>query len=323
MSVAIAAHYRARLQQLDANAAYSLRSAHQQALQQITPHLAVLYKQLAQAQEQAQQADEPLTMPWLLAPHRLPAIEQATTRAIDHFSTTAHALTIQAQQHASALGQQSAHASIQAATGQPAAAPHTANVAQGGTKGAALAALFTGFGIEAARGVKSALLLGVSLAQSVASIAGQVTQALSTSLSRALTIVSDQAIRAYRGAVSALKQANSATLTGWRWLADLASACAACLAEHGSIHPLDEEMESHLRCHCEQEFITAESPDIQSGADWFDEQDASTQEEILGKGAYALYRSGRIDLADMVTHVHNPIWGDSIAQTPLKELVKR
>ena len=39
--------------------------------------------------------------------------------------------------------------------------------------------------------------------------------------------------------------------SGWRWQAALTgNTCPVCISMHGSIHPVEEEMESHINCRC-------------------------------------------------------------------------
>jgi len=141
---------------------------------------------------------------------------------------------------------------------------------------------------------------------------------LNLALSQALTIARSELLGSYRAAQLANYRANSDVVQGWVWLAALGSACAACTAMNGTKHSLDEELDSHLNCRCGQAPLTAgwgeilsglgidasDLPDttlyVQSGADWFDDQDAATQRSILGPAKYAAYRQGDLTLADLL-----------------------
>src|SRR5205085_1942585 len=147
----------------------------------------------------------------------------------------------------------------------------------------------------------------------VKQIASSVLHSLKGALHRAITVVGDALIDAFRGTVGAIFQDNSDVAIGWIWIANLSSACAACTAMHGSFHDLSEDLESHVHCECQQEIVTANSPDIQSGSDWFDEQDGSVQRDIIGSDVgYDLYTSGDASLDDFVGHASDPVWGKSI-----------
>ncbi|SRR5712691_7521558 len=173
---------------------------------------------------------------------------------------------------------------------------------------------------ETAKKISDALHLGLSLGQKRSQIAQAIEQALLTLLYRALAWVGDSFIDAFRGASLEVYQANSDIVIGWAWMADLMGEpppCGACTAEHGSIHPLDEDMNSHNKCRCVQEPVTANSPDIQSGADWFDEQDEATQRDIVGtQVGYDLISSGDATLDDFVGYTYD----GSLYQRSVKQI---
>src|SRR5260221_13114291 len=74
-----------------------------------------------------------------------------------------------------------------------------ANLVGATQAGSPLADLFSGFGAEAAQGVKDALITGLTLGYNPRDIAPQVQQALSISRNRALTISRTEMLRSYRG----------------------------------------------------------------------------------------------------------------------------
>ncbi|MGH2509660.1 MAG: phage minor head protein, partial [Ktedonobacteraceae bacterium] len=209
--------------------------------------------------------------------------------------------------------------------------------------GSPLADLFAGFGNEAAANVAGVLTRGITLGQNPRTIAGDVANALGVSRARALTINRTEMLRAYRGANQETYRANSDVVQQWRWTADKsARTCAACLAMDGQLFNLDVDMGSHPNCRCSPAPVTRSWSDIladsgvdlsglddleppapQSGADWFDQQDESTQRAILGNAKYAAYQNGDFALSDIVAHSHDPDWGHSIYEKPLKDLVKQ
>lgn len=60
-------------------------------------------------------------------------------------------------------------------------------------------------------------------------------------------------------------------------------------------------------------------PDRQLGSDWLAEQDAATQDGILGKTGGAEYRAGNLAIGDFVALDKNPTWGDSYRAATLGE----
>lgn len=183
-----------------------------------------------------------------------------------------------------------------------------------------LAQLFTGFGSLAAQAVEDALMLGVSLGQDIAQIASSVEQALMQPLYRALTVASDWLVSAFRGGVSDTVQGSG--MSGWVWICQLGSACAMCTAMHGTVHGMDETLDSHLKCYCQQQFFSGEAPDMQLGQDWFAEQDDETKLEVLGSNAaLAALNDDAVTLSDFIGIADDPEYGMSRYQRSLKEIL--
>jgi hypothetical protein len=113
-------------------------------------------------------------------------------------------------------------------------------------------------------------------------------------------------------------------IEGWIWVASLSSSrrtCAACIALNGTFHTLDERMQNHVMCRCVQApAVRGSRLNIQKGSDWFAQQPAEVQKEILDKpGQYEAYRSGKLRLEDFVGIKRSAQWGDSYRVLSLKE----
>lgn len=114
--------------------------------------------------------------------------------------------------------------------------------------------------------------------------------------------------------------------------------CIACIEMSGTVHSVDESMDSHVNCRCTQAPLTkswadilgplgtdtSDIPDttvnIPSGDDWFNSQDEATQRDILGTAKYNAWQQGDLSLSDLVGHSDDPEWGGSIYEKSLKEL---
>jgi len=336
-------HYRQQLKAHEAQAEQALEQAYAQVLSTIQPMLDQLYQQISDKLD----AGEEIPLSWLYEQRRLEAISQYIEGQINHFGMLAQMQVGQLQQQAVQLGQQAAQWLLQATvpTGiqWSFGIPSPSALAQfiGATQvGSPLADLFSGFGAEAAQGVKDALITGLSLGYNPRDIAPSVQQALGISRNRALTISRTEMIRSYRGANLETYRANDDVVDGWIWnCALLKSSCAACVAMHGTFHSLDEELQDHPCGACspiphtkswsdilgplgiDTSDIPDTSPDIQSGSEWFDGQSAETQRAILGP-KYEAWSNGDFTLDDVVGHSSDPVWGDSIYEKSLKELVK-
>jgi SPP1 gp7 family putative phage head morphogenesis protein len=268
---------------------------------------------------------------------------------IDHFGALAQTQTHLLQHQGAQLGVKSGSAQLQAS--KPASIHYTFGVPSqtaitnivGATRaGSPLQDLFDGFGAEAAEKAGQALITGVTLGDNPRKIAGDVQDALDISRTRALVISRNEMLRAYKNASMETYRANSDVLDGWVWVCDLSPrSCAACISMNGSVHDLSEDLDGHVGCRCAKSPLTKSwddilsplgidtssldetSIDLQSGSDWFDEQDEATQRSILGsKAAYDLYSSGDASLSDFVGIHSDPDWGKSIYQKSVKQVVR-
>lgn len=335
--------YRQRLLANEATAAKALDAAHQHTLKEIQPALDKLYREIAQAQQDG----EAVPLSWLYEQRRLENIKNLISGQVTHYSVLAQATTSQIVYQSAVLGQQAGQDLLDSTVphgidfsfGIP--SPKAITDIVGATRpGSPLADLFRGFGEEAADKASKALITGVSLGWNPRRIAPQVEQALGISRARALTIARTEALRAYRSANLETFRANADVVAQWRWTCDLSRrTCAACLAMDGTLHDVSEDLESHVQCRCtpvpvtkswdeilgplgiDSSGIEETSIDIQSGTDWLDEQDESTQRAVLGN-KYDGWSNGDFTLKDIVGHTSDPDWGHSIYEKSLKQLAK-
>lgn len=339
--------YRTRLRQHEAQAEQQLEQAYQQALMSINPTLGRLYDQMIEQMASGEQ----IPLSWLYETQRLENIKKLIDSQMSGYARFGLTTVQQLQRIGLLLGQQGAMAMLNATVpvgvkwtfGLPSTRAITALV--GATaKGSPLADLFAGFGREAAENVGNALVRGVSLGDNPRKVAREVQDALGIERARALTISRTEMIRAYRSANLETYQANSDVCEQWRWTAaKQGRTCAVCLAMDGSLHDLSEEFASHPNCRCVPAPVTKSWQDVlgplgidtsgipetsasaanyQSGADWFDEQDAAMQQRILGsKAAYAAYKAGVLSLSDLVGTAHDPDWGGSRYQKSLSAAI--
>lgn len=334
--------FRDQLRQHNARAEHALNTAHKHALTTINQRLDRLYREMGQAQA----SGEKIPASWLYESQRLENVTKVVSSQMDHFSAISQVTATHQQRIGVQLGQQGAHALLQSTVPDGISyvfgVPHPgaiANIVGATQDGSPLADLFDGFGREAAQKVKNALILGITNGDNPRVVARSVQQALDVSRQRALTISQNEMMRAYRTVNSENFRANADVLEGWIWQADLSGACLACVEQNGSFHSLDEDMASHVRCECVQlpktkswadilgdsgidtSDLEDASIDVQSGADWFDQQSAATQKSILGPSRYQAYQNGT-PLKSMVGVKHDKNWGGSVYIKPLKELAK-
>ena len=148
-------------------------------------------------------------------------------------------------------------------------------------------------------------------------------QAATGSLNRMMVIARTEQLRVYRQASLESYRA-SGVVTGYKRLATHDNrVCPACLMAEGTRYDLDETMPEHPQGRCALVPVVAGVPNVTwvGGADWFEAQSPTMQRDILGKGRYYAWQNGDFDLEQLVTVKRNPVWGDSLQVTPLRELV--
>lgn len=152
-------------------------------------------------------------------------------------------------------------------------------------------------------------------------------------LARARVIARTEMMDAHHAASSEQRKANRDLLTGWAWQASLdVRTCPSCLAQHGSVHPLDEDGPlDHQQGRCtslpitktwkEMGFDIPEPPSVSRDAQaWFDSLPPEQQLSVLGKERLDLLHSGAIKWDDLSTRRENPDWRPSYVPTPLSDL---
>jgi len=335
--------FRHRLAQHETSAQQTINSAYAGVMPGINARLNTLYKQIQDKLDNG----ETVPMSWLHEQGRLQNIKAFINSEINRFGSKALMTTHQLQQVGVQLGSQSALEMLDATVpsgvswtwGRPSseALRSFIGVSQSGSP---LADLFQGFGAEAAEKVGQALLTGLSLGQNPRTIAPQVEQALGISRNRALVISRQEMLRCYKNAATETYRQNDDVVKQWRWTcAKSSNTCAACLAMDGSLHDISEDLESHVQCRCAPVPVTVgwdeilsklgiedissipSAPQMQTGSEWFHDQDADTQKQILGNAKYDAYKNGDFSFDDLVGHAHDADWGHSIYEKSLKQLV--
>ena len=337
------AEYRAKLAHHEAHAEAILNVAHKRTLATIQPQLDKITKQIADKQA----SGEKVPISWVYEQNRLKTIKSQISGQIDHFAALAQTTVTQLQRTAVELGTQSAQDQLEALV--PSGVKYSFGVPDpkaierivgANQKGSPLADLFNGFGSEAADKAGNALVLGITLGESPRRIASLVQNALGISRNRALTVARTEMLRAYRTSNLENFRANSAVVSQWQWNCSKSPrTCVACLAMDGSLHDLDEELDEHCNGRCSPIPVTKSWADIldgtgidtsdiedtnlddlQTGAEWFDDQSESVQRGILGsQAAYDLYASGT-PLSAFVGRSHSADWGNSIYTKSAKDV---
>lgn len=172
--------------------------------------------------------------------------------------------------------------------------------------------------------VANALLEAVTFGYNPAKTAKLFENVMGGGLTDAMRMTRTAQLYASREANRVMYVANSDVVTGWMWYSSLDSdTCMACAIEHGTVHGLDETMDSHYNCRCTSiPVVTGYDDKVQTGADWFNNLSEKQQQDMMGKGAFEAWKDGRFDLSDMVTRRHDDVFGEMLARTPLSELIQ-
>jgi hypothetical protein len=332
---------RAELLSVDAELAAALVDAYAAAWRRLAPRLDALTARIADARAAGERVDAG----WLRQRDALAQLEAAVVSELAQVARAGNGRITGAQWRAVALAQAHARGLVDLAMGPPpagAALPWVALNAEAVAAmvgalgdGRPLTALLAELGPAAAEAVREALTFGVIAGEPVGTIARRARQAFGGNLSRALTVARTEVLRAYRRASWATYRANADVVRGWIWLSSLSRrTCAACLAMHGTRHPLTEEFHDHPRGRCcpvpdvrtwaELGYPAAEAPeplDLGSGEEWFAGQPADVQRAVLGGAKHAAYEAGALDLADLAASTRAGGWGKTLREKSLTEAV--
>lgn len=190
--------------------------------------------------------------------------------------------------------------------------------------GSPLRTLLTATWPDAAQGMTSALIQGVSLGYNPRRVARMMAQGSTRALDRMLTISRTEILRTYRQSSLDNYRANRSIVRGHKRIATFDSrVCPSCLMDSGTFYELDEDFATHPNCRCASIPVLFDVPDpsMKSGVDWFREQPQKTQQSILGKGRYEAYNAGRFGLEEVIKIVPNQTWGDTLQVASLQSLI--
>ena len=288
-----------------------------------------------------------LSPSWLYEQNRLNHLQGIIKAQVDYYAQVAHGSITQSIGKAAQEGirasvgilDSTVPSGVSYAFGVP--SPDAIHAAIGALQpDSPLQQLFAGWGKDTAARAGQALVYGVASGRNPRDVARDIQGLLGVNRNRALVISRNEMLNAYRSGSLANYRANSDTVMSWRWTCSFSDrTCGACLDMDGTIHDLDEDMNSHVSCRCSCVPITRSYADIlgdagidgsdiedsspddwQTGQEWFIEQDAATQRQILGPSAYNAYQSGDVTLDDFLGHAQSAEWGASIYTKSLKEL---
>ncbi len=175
-----------------------------------------------------------------------------------------------------------------------------------------------------AKYVADKIIEGVSLGYNPRKIANIIRDALGGGLTDALRMTRTVQLWSYREATRANYLNNDDVVSGWVWWADLGGdPCMACIAEHGTVHGLDEALDDHYNGRCAMIPVVSGFPSIveQTGEEWFGALPEAKQRELMGPEFFDAWKGGAFKLSDMHHKEEDAVYGMMTTATPLWQLL--
>lgn len=326
--------FRAGIIAHDAKTAGRLTSAYGAAFRRIDDELGKLTARIEKARERG----EPVTANMLYRERRLERLRAMTLGELSRFGERAGAVIGGAVDTAASQGRAGALVLVDTTTplGLSPIAPPTlpAGAVESATaafRSRVVQDLLAPLGQLTARKIEEEIVGGLALGRNPRVVARRVREQLGGNLVRALTISRTEMMRAHRQSAGESYRSNAYVLRGWTWVAGLGSrTCASCWAQHGSVHPLDEQMASHPNCRCvmvplsrswsDLGFPGSDEPAaITPGPQRFARAPERVQLAVLGPSKLDAYRRGQVRLGDFVAWRDDPRWGPSTRAAGLAE----
>ena len=198
--------------------------------------------------------------------------------------------------------------------------------------GSPLKALLDDIAKDAARSIGDLLVRAIAEGWNPKKTAAAIKRAVGVPLTRALRIARTEQLRAWRKASTQGYRDQGALIIGYKRHAQQDTrTCFACLMQDGTMYRTEEDFTDHIQGRCAVVPVTRSwkdlgFPDIpdtnakwQPGKDWFLQQPAAAQKEILGPARYGAWQRGEVGLDDMQTLHKSQKWGDSWQVASLKQ----
>ncbi len=141
-------------------------------------------------------------------------------------------------------------------------------------------------------------------------------------LHHCLRIARTEQLRVYREAARRQYEASGLVVSYRRLSAHQLRTCIACLVDEGKVYSVNEPLPDHPNGRCTLVPIVIGRPalEYERGEQWFARQDESTQQRIMGQGAFDLWRGGRVGWNDLAVTRIDLTWGATVVPRPLRSL---
>ena len=174
--------------------------------------------------------------------------------------------------------------------------------------------------------VANTIVEGVGLGYNPRKIAREITNSLGMGLTDAMRNVRTVQLYSYREASRAQYVSNSDVVRGWVWYAEFDDrVCGSCLAMHGTVHSLDENLDDHYNGRCAMLPLLAGQenpvPEGGQGEQWFRNQPEGAQKQILGAGRWQALQDGKYQFSDLPVQRESDVYGHMRSVKTLRELI--
>ncbi len=271
----------------------------------------------------------PDVQPWQIERlDRLRALEEQALRELDDYGQTLNSLLPVAQTNAAAAGAAAASASVQAVAGQAVVASSFRTLSApalreiiAATSTGPLRDLLDTFGATGSAVLRQTLLDGIGQGRNARVVGDAIQRAVGVSRQRAQVIARTEILRAGKQANLASFAANANLISGWEWHAFKGPrTCSACLIMDGTEFPTSVTFfPGHPQCRCVGKPILRDYPQPkgQTGRDYLESLPEADQRRLLGNGKYDAWKSGELELDDMVAPRYSDQWGTSYQEASL------
>lgn len=186
------------------------------------------------------------------------------------------------------------------------------------------------YSASGARRAGDRIVQAVALGENPRKIAAALRRELGTEAWRAQRIARTEVIRAHTAGAIATMRATPTVTPAYEWTCRSATACIACLGNHGQVFSTDQPPARHPNCRCVMLPVVIDpttgqalSQPLETGQDVIDRMSLDEAQERFGIKRGAMLKApdaNRVSVRDMVTTRSSDKWGSTVAIVPLREL---
>jgi hypothetical protein len=153
-------------------------------------------------------------------------------------------------------------------------------------------------------------------------IASMIQDAFARGLTDALRNTRTVQIWSYRESARANYIASD-IVKGWYWWAELDDkVCMSCVAQHGTLHPLDEKLDDHDNGRCAAiPYIPNITDEPTTGEAWFTSLPDAQQKSMMGAGRYQAWKDGKFEFLQLSRQHEDERYGTMRYEASLKYLL--